>query len=289
MKTIPAELLPAFEACRKIHKKHGKSYYFATRFFPREKRLATFALYAFFRIPDEMVDGQSDKASAQVREELMRWQADWRRVYEGEETTEPILRAAAWVFHAYQIPFEYSESFFAAMIQDTEKASYATYQELEAYMYGSAAVVGLMMTHVIGFQNPQALVYARQLGEAMQLTNFLRDIREDWDERRRVYLPQDELEAFGLSGEVVTSQHPSHAFVEFMRFQIARADGLYTAAEPGIALLSKDGQFAVCAASRLYQGILRKIEEKEYNIFLGRVRTSKWEKFCLAIDAYLSL
>jgi len=267
-----------YEACQRIHSAHGKSYYFATRFFPKELRLATYALYAFFRLPDEIVD---NPLTNYPQKELEDFCVLWRRAYADphcltESTdTHAVLRATVDTFHRYHIPYEYSESFLAAMIQDTWKSSYANYQELEQYMYGSAAVVGLMMCHVIGFE-PRALAYAEKLGYAMQLTNFLRDREEDLRLRGRVYMPADELQRFGKDDKA------------FMKFQIARADRLYDEANEGIRYLHVRGRFAVRAASDLYRAILRKIEKRDYDVSV-RVRTSFLEKIFLVIMSRFSV
>ncbi len=271
---MEADLERAFEVCRRIHKQYGTSYYFATRLFPRDIRLATHALYAFFRIPDEIVDGQGDKR----RERLEAWIQHWQEAYHTGVSTEPVLVAAYWVFKHFSIPYSYSEAFFAAMLEDVEVSLYETYEDLRKYMYGSAAVVGLMMTHVIGFTQPAALKYAEALGYAMQLTNFTRDIREDWEERRRIYLPQDELRKFGITREQLQSGTVNEAWKVYMRFQIQRADELFEEANQGIYLLAPRGRLAVRAGSDLYRMILRKIEEQDYDVFSKRARTSFWEK-----------
>lgn len=284
LNNMEAELLQAYEACRHIHAKHGKSYYFATRFLPADVRLATYALYAFFRLPDEIVDNPTTQ---DPKKELERFRDRWRVRYEllkqgtgngsriGMDETEMVLWATADTFHRYHIPFEYSESFMEAMIQDTWKASYATYEELRSYMYGSAAVVGLMMCHVIGFEK-EALPYAEKLGYAMQLTNFLRDIEEDKRLRGRTYLPQDELARFGSDK------------IGFMKFQIDRADRLYDEANHGIRFLHPRGRFAVRAASDLYREILRKIEARGYDVSV-RVRTSLLEKILITMKSHIAV
>ncbi len=274
---MTTELESAYDVCRTIQAQHGKSYYFATRFFPKDLRLATFALYAFFRLPDEIVDNPKTN---DVKGELERYREEWR----SGESRQPVLMAARDTFQRFQIPFEYSESFLDAMIQDTWKNRYATYEELEQYMYGSAAVVGLMMSHVIGFQG-EALAYAKKLGYAMQLTNLLRDIREDLETRDRIYLPQDELARYGITEEDLRSHQMTAAFESFMKFQIARADRLYEEANKGIHLLHRRGRFAVRSASDLYRAILRKIEQLAYHIFLKRVSTSALEKIRITIQS----
>ena len=272
---MTTELENAYEICRRIHAKHGKSYYFATRFFPKELRLATYALYAFFRLPDEIVDNPTTN---DARGALERFREEWR----SGTSVQPVLLAARDTFDRYAIPYEYSEAFLEAMIQDTWKKRYATYEELEQYMYGSAAVVGLMMSHVIGFQD-DALDYAKKLGYAMQLTNFLRDIREDLEQRDRIYLPKDELERYGITEESLRAHQMTAAMEAFMKFQIARADRLYEEANGGIRLLNRRGRFAVRAASDLYRAILRKIEQQKYNVFLKRASTSTLEKIQFTI------
>lgn len=280
-----------FRACRKIQKKHGKSYALATLLFPKHVRQATVALYAFFRLPDEIVDNPGLTSPEDIKKELELWKEIWKEAYDGKEGWEeraaehefwlPVLRATAYVFHEYKIPFDLSEDFMTAMISDVTKKSYKTYGELERYMYGSAAVVGLMMTHVIGFTDKRALLYAEELGYAMQLTNFLRDIKEDYETRGRIYLPQEELQSFGITEEDIAKGNMSEMFTRFMGFQISRARALYLSADEGIPLLKREGQLAVRVASALYEAILDKIEAQGYNVFIGRARTTKWEKLTM--------
>ena len=286
---IPRELLPDFEIARQLHRKHGTSYYFASQMFPRETRLATYALYAFFRVPDEIVDSAAPQCvedALRVQKQLGEWEKSWRAAYESGTSDDAILRVTTWVFHRYEIPFHYSEAFLKAMRSDLEKTRYADYGELENYMYGSAAVVGLMMTHVIGFSDEKALQYAAQLGYAMQLTNFLRDIDEDYIERGRVYMPQDELTQFGVHDEDIATRNFSPHFKEFMQFQAARARELYEQADKGIPMLSTHGRLSVRVAGALYSAILGKLEEQNCNPFAGRARTNFPEKMALLLGAW---
>lgn len=280
----------AVEACRRIHQEYGTSYYWATRLFPRDIREATHILYAFFRVPDEMVDTETGakhlREQYQVAqmteglssvESLRVWQTAWQE--SGRSPAhDPVLSAARELFCEYQIPERYASDFLQAMQQDLTCSRYATYDDLTRYMYGSAAVVGLMMTYVIGFTTKEALPYAEKLGYAMQLTNFLRDIREDFEERGRIYLPQEELRRFGLSEEDIKNHLVDERFIAFMKFQIARTDALYEEANQGIALLHRRGRRGVQAGSDLYRLILRKIEEQGYNVYQQRARTSVFEK-----------
>ena len=288
----PKELNVDFEIARRLHQKHGTSYYFATKFFPREQRMATWALYAFFRVPDEIVDNFPQNTASEIQHvkgEIHRFRDQWHEAYQTCKSDDAVMRVASYVCHQYKIPFEYSNSFLDAMITDLEKTEYANYDELEKYMYGSAACVGLMMSSVIGFvdetQRETGLQHAAQLGYAMQLTNFLRDIDEDYLERKRVYMPQDELQKFGLSTRTIDTKQFDDNFKQFMIWQSERARKLYDEAALGIPMLNSYGRFPVACASSLYSAILGKLEQQNWNPFVGRARTTKIEKLRLAWKA----
>ena len=283
----PRALNVDFEVARRLHKKHGTSYYFATKLFPRTPRLATHALYAFFRVPDEIVDNSKIENTAdlaRVKNELSAWREQWESAYRSGESSDAVLRVTAHVFRKYNIPFEYSRAFLDAMTQDLEKTRYATYAELESYMYGSAAVVGLMMSHVIGFAEG-ALPRAEKLGYAMQLTNFLRDVDEDFTERGRVYLPQDEMARFGVTDADIEARRFTPNFRNLMEFQANRARELYRESDAGIPLLARYGRFPVRTAGALYGAILDKLAQQNYDPFAGRARTNLREKLALTFRA----
>lgn len=275
------------ETCRKIQKKFGKSYYFATLFLPKEKRQATQVLYAFFRMPDEIVDNPSRRDITEVKKSLLEWKDNWAQACETGLSEDPILDSTAKVFRKYSIPYSYSGYFLDAMITDTEKFRYENYRELEKYMFGSAAAVGLIMSHIIGFSDKKALKHAEMLGYAMQLTNFLRDIGEDYVDRGRIYLPRDEMDKFGISENDISSCRISDNFRDFIKFEIGRARQLYKESEKGIAYLHKDGRFAVRMASVLYETILDKIEKLDCNVFAERAHTNAAEKLLLLLKESL--
>ena len=266
--------------CQSIMKKHGVSYAFATRFFPPEKRAATAVLYAFFRKPDDVVD-DANGSLAEKRAALLAWNESWSLHASGRADTDPILRAAAAVFAQYRIPTEYGQAFLAAMFQDLEVSRYATYADLVAYMYGSAAVVGFMMSYVIGFKHADTLKYAQALGEAMQLTNFLRDIKEDLLARGRVYLPMEDLERFQVTVEDLERGVVTPGIKALLQFECSRARALYALADDGIKYLDPSGQLAVRVASGLYAAILDRIKAADYDVFTKRRRTTLLHKLFL--------
>jgi 15-cis-phytoene synthase len=274
------------EECCKITKKYGTSFYFATQFFPRDVREGIYAIYAFARIPDEIVDDPDCTDHDEAIRKLMAWCDDWRQaMWAGGSESDAVLNFIAKAFSKYRIPMEDCEAFLKSMFMDEEKFAYENYSELEDYMYGSAGVIGLMVTRVVGYSSDDAFEYAKKLGYAFQLTNFLRDIREDYDELGRVYMPQDELAKFGLTNSDIALKKRDERFVEFMKFQIERNREVYKEALPGIKLLHWRGRLAVRVSYVLYKAILGEIERANYNVFAGRVRTNRQQKIYLSLKA----
>lgn len=279
--------------CTDIHKKYGKSFYFGTRLMRPEYRDAVCILYAFFRIPDEYVDTEYGKNLERAQEKLAQWKATWEACLEGENFEVKsnelrVLRAAKYIFERYSIPHEYSNAFLSSMIQDTIKTDYETYAELEEYMYGSAAVVGIMMVYIICSRDTAFLTnttyreelidYAKALGDAFQMTNFLRDIGEDLELRERVYLPREDMERFGVTVEDLRSGAITEKFIALMQFEIERTQELYKKADKGIGLLPKREARGIAVGRVLYSRILNKIEENRYNVFSYRAHLPLYKK-----------
>lgn len=275
------------QAVEYITKQFGTSYYFATRFLPSDLRQATYALYSFFRIPDEIVDNSRQDNSENILLEMDEWLEMWKLAYSGQSTQYPILDLTAKVFKKYDIPYQYSIDFLDAMKQDVYTKRYNTYKDLQVYMYGSASVVGLIMSYVIGFNNIKALDYAPYLGEAMQLTNFIRDVGEDYKERGRIYLPQEDMDQYNVKGTDIRAHRVTDNFIELIKFEIQRARSLYKKSDEGIKYLNKRGRFAVIMASRMYEAILDKVEQNHYDVLNKRARTSKREKIYILGKATL--
>lgn len=278
-----SELLArGYEECRAITRRYGTSYYFATQFFPREVRDAIYAIYAFARIPDEIVDGRAKAGKEETLRQLEDWRNRWREAMAAGGSEDAAMNAIVHTFEKFSIPAEDGEAFLRSMFMDEEVFEYETYADLENYMYGSAGVIGLMVTRIVGYSSDDAFYHAKQLGYAFQLTNFLRDIREDHEELGRVYMPQDELRRFGLSSRDIAEQRYDERFVEFMRWQIERNRQVYREALPGIKMLAWRGRLAVRISYVLYKAILAEVERVNYNIYKGRVRTSFGQKLWLS-------
>jgi 15-cis-phytoene synthase len=278
-------LAEGLEECRKITKRYGSSFYFATQFFPRETRDGIYAIYAFARIPDEIVDDPANTDPNEVNRRLETWRQEWLEAMELGGSDDAVMNAIVHAFNKYSIDTSIGEAFLRSMFMDQERSTYETYAELEEYMYGSAGVIGLMVTRVVGYSSDAAFPYAEKLGYAFQLTNFLRDIREDYEELGRVYMPQEDLRRFGLNNSDISRRVTDERFVDFMKFQIERNRELYREALPGIPMLAWQGRLAVRVSYVLYKAILAEVERANYNVYKGRVRTRFGQKVWLSLKA----
>lgn len=287
--TQTPELALAFREAKTVTKSYGTSYYTSTLFFPKETRDAVFALYGLARKADEIVDSARPEDMADALVQLDAFEQSWRAAYATGQSQDPILYAAAWVFRTYDIPLSYAEDFFSAMRADTHTRRYATYADLETYMYGSATVIGLMIARVIGTKSEEADVYAGDLGYAMQLTNFLRDVREDYEDRDRIYLPQEDLDRFGVTEAMIANRAVTSEFKALMAFEIARARSLYASADEGIPLLARSGRKPVQLARVLYSKILDRIEDADYDVFSKRRYTTRMQKLWYALPILIRL
>ena len=267
----------AFEYTRLLTTHWSKSFALSARMLPREQRWATYALYGLCRYADNLVDTPRRRARGELLQEIDALRHELQIAYRTGESEHPVLRAFIIVAQHCQIPIELPEALLKGIQMDLEKTRYATFDDLYDFCYHVAGVVGLMMTHVLGYRDTTALGYAEKLGIAMQLTNILRDIQEDKN-MGRIYLPLDELGQFGVCEEDILDDKMTPEMRRLMEFQVARADRYYTDAHPGIRLLHPRCQFAIYAASRIYRGILRGIEGQHYNPFLGRVVVSPIRK-----------
>lgn len=255
----------------------SRSFYFATRFFPRELARSAHAVYWFCRHSDDLVDEAPNVALG--RAQLDEWCVQVDHALTRGDATHPVLRVFLDAVRRHGIPAEYPLELLQGMRMDLECVRYETFDDLRVFCYRVASVVGLMMSHVIGFQEP-APMYAVDLGIAMQLTNILRDVGEDLA-RGRVYLPQQEMARFGYTEDDLRAGRRTDAYFQLMRFQVARAREYYERAMPGIALLNRQGRFAVRVAADVYREILTVIERANYDVFTQRAVVPATTKYWL--------
>jgi phytoene synthase len=258
----------AYHYCARVTRAQSQTFFMASRLLPKDKQQAIHALYAFCRSTDNLVDEMGELAEAD--EVFSNWRSRLNNPHPAAH--DPVPLAWANTQTRFRIPRGYADQLIAGVRRDLTQKRYQTFDELTEYCYGVASTVGLMSMHIIGFESEDALPYAVKLGIALQLTNILRDIGEDW-KMGRFYLPLDELTDFGVSEADIAGGKVDDRWRAFMRFQINRVQNLYSEAEPGIALLNADGRFAITAAARLYSAILDDIEAHDYDAFHRRAHT----------------
>ena len=264
----------AYAHCKAVTKEYSRTFFIASGLMPRAQRRAIRALYAFCRVSDDLVDEETaDKAS-----KLYEWRQ--RSLSDRPQADDLVTLAWADTRACYHIPRQYAEQLLDGVGTDLTQVRYKTFDDLAHYCYAVASTVGLMSMHIVGYTGKEAIPYAVKLGVALQLTNILRDVAEDW-RNGRLYLPEDELLAFGLTEADIEKGIVDDRWRAFMRFQIARARQLYAEALPGVAMLGKNGRFAVGAAAELYRAILDDIEAHDYDVFSRRAHVSDRKKLAL--------
>ncbi len=281
----PVTLDESYALCREFNKRHGTTYYWSTKVLPRIKQHHVHALYAFARYADDIVDEIPSQGGRDVPTDVRAAAlADFGNRFftdlDAGRSSDPVLKAVVHTVRAFDIDTDAFRRFLRSMTMDLSVESYATWDDLLVYMDGSAAVIGEMMLPILEPADYEAaLPHARDLGNAFQLTNFLRDIDEDLD-RGRQYLPLEDTARFGA---VLTDRQVSPEFVELMRFEIARCRELYASAELGVAMLPDRSAKCVGAARTLYARILDKIEAQHYDVFTSRASVSTTEKAALVV------
>lgn len=272
----PVTLEQSYELCREFNKRHGTTYYWSTLILPAVKRHHVHALYGFARYADDIVDEIPDGGHGEIpiAERAGALAAFGDRFFtdlERGRSDDPVLKAVVHTVRAFDLDPDVFARFLRSMTMDLSVETYETFDDLLDYMDGSAAVIGEMMLPIL---EPDDLVaatpHARDLGNAFQLTNFLRDISEDLD-RNRQYIPQEDLRRFGVD---LAERRRSGEFVELMRFEIDRCRELYRSADLGIAMLPERSARCIAAARVLYAQILDRIEAADYDVFARRASVS---------------
>ena len=289
-----SEIELAYKYCESVTKNHAKSFYFSAKFLPKHKQRPIYALYALCRHVDDEVDEAEVSSEAEAIAAVERWKEKLNFVYEGKskkakgKSKEQNLVLFAWedLLKTYKIPQKLPLELMQGVLMDTHTNRYETFDELYIYCYRVASTVGLMSSEIFGYKTPETLDYAEALGIAMQLTNILRDIKEDAT-MNRIYLPQEDLRRFNVSEQQIFDNKFDENFVKLMKFQILRAKEYYQKCEQGIPLLEKDTRFCVLLAARIYGRILDEIEKQDYNVFKARAHTTKLQKIALIPKIWL--
>ena len=271
----------SYERCRGLNKRYGTTYYWSTYLLPKVKRHHVHALYAFCRYADDIVDDLGPATVEHRAAALAEFGDRFFTDVAAGSSEDPVLKAVVHTVRAFGLDVDCFGRFLRSMAMDLTTSTYETWEDLLDYMDGSAAVIGEMMLPVLEpFDPAAALPHARDLGNAFQLTNFLRDVDEDLD-RGRVYLPQEDIRKFDAA-EAIERRSVTPELVDLLRFEIDRARALYASADLGVSMLPPSSARCIAGARELYSGILERIEAADYDVFSTRVSVPTWRKVSVA-------
>jgi phytoene synthase len=267
-------LAESYAFCERVARTQAKNFYYSFLLLSRPQRQAMCAIYAFMRYCDDLSDaeGVSDRAGA-----IARWQADLDSALDGKAPEHPVWPAFSDAVARYRIPHQYFRDMIRGVSSDLEPRHIQTFQELYDYCYHVASVVGLTIIHIFGFNDPRALELAERCGVAFQLTNILRDVRED-AEHGRVYLPEEDLERFGVNPEELRGPALSSALRNLLEFEAKRAREYYQETESLIDLVDNRSRASLKALIGIYSRLLERISNSGYEVLGERVRVPAWEK-----------
>jgi phytoene synthase len=291
-------LVASYERCRELHRAHGRTYYLATRLLPEWKRPHVHALYGFMRYTDDILDAMNgdsvERRSARLRELADRvWSA-----IDGGPAVGPVLPAFVNTIQAFGLDLADVEAFLRSMSMDLAVTEYDTYGDLLTYMEGSAAAIGTMMLPILGAASGKergldatelaaAVEPARQLGLAFQLTNFIRDVREDL-ERGRIYLPLKDLAEFGVDRDDLSAATATEPVRRLIAFEVERARSHYILAAPGVVMLPPSSQRCIRTAFRLYGQILDEVVRAGHDVLRGRATVPNRRRLAIAATSLLT-
>jgi 15-cis-phytoene synthase len=276
----------AYRHCRALNAEHGKTFYLATALLPAGKRPAVHALYGFARFADDLVDHPMPGQAPADR--LARLRRELDDALGGRRPRHPVVIAVADTVRRYDLERSHLDDFLDSMAADLAVTRYATFEDLNKYMWGSAAVIGLLLLPILGVSGDIATAQrcAQDLGVAFQLTNFIRDVGED-HRRGRVYLPQDTMSKRGVTDAMLAAPVANAAVRAAIADEVARARMFYRQAEPGIDLLARDSRDCVRTAHTLYRQILDAVEAADYDVLSARARVPARRRLAVGAAAYL--
>jgi phytoene synthase len=296
--TQPQPIEAAYATCRAIAKREAKNFYYSFVALPAAKRDAMCAVYAFMRHADDISDDES-KDHAARREELARWTAAWR---DETEIADPVFVAIRDTQRRFNIPDELLEQLVQGTAMDLQERgpssgsdglrTFATFTELYEYCYYVASVVGLVCIRIFGYSSPGAEKLAEETGVAFQLTNILRDVRED-AERGRVYIPTDDLKGSGTSAAELARVKSGSELTDAQRLALAgvarRASAYYQSADRLLPLISADSRPALRVLVKIYSRLLKRIEERRFDVFTTRVQVPTWQKLFILLGGMMRM
>jgi phytoene synthase len=264
-----------------VAREKAANFYHAFRLLPSCQFRAMCAIYTFLRITDDLADEPGE--IEQKRQQLEEWRQQFDLALKGSHR-HPLHPALADTVHTHGIPADYLRSAIDGVAMDFDICRYETFADLYLYCYRVASIVGLSCIHIWGYSSEEAKKPAEAAGIAFQLTNILRDIAED-AARGRVYLPREDLDRFGYSGEALARGEQGERFESLMRFEAERARAYYHAAEPLVPFLQPAGRSVFLVMLRTYRGLLERIVSSHFDVFRQRIRVTRWFKIWQVVRA----
>jgi 15-cis-phytoene synthase len=280
----PVTVEQSYRVCRDIARKRARNFYYSFLLLEKPQRDAMCAVYAFMRQCDDLSD-EPVANKARLPEAVARWRLELDRALGGHVEENPIWPAFCDTVQRYSIPHRFFYEMIDGITSDLEPRRIQTYAELYRYCYQVASVVGLTIVHIFGFQSPKALLLAEKCGIAFQLTNILRDIRED-ALLGRVYIPLEDLNRFGVPVEQLRSGKEDDRFRDLMRFEATRARACYEESAPLLDLIQPKSRRSMWALRAIYLGLLSRIERANYSVLSRRINVPAWAKLLLLVRAF---
>jgi 15-cis-phytoene synthase len=295
----PSQLAVAYSVCRSITRSAAKNFYYAFLVLPKPKRQALCAVYAFMRKCDDIADDPG-MSVRERRQKLNDWLDGLHRSLAGQATDDPVLLALTDAQRKYKIPVEQLDELAQGTAMDVPDSQpgeepkegqenllrYQTFEDLYLYCYRVASVVGLVCIRVFGYKDPQAEALAERCGIAFQLTNIIRDVKED-AAMGRIYLPEEDLQKFNVSLQDLQSPPDPARFRELLAFEAARARDYYQSADALIPFIDEDSQPALWVLVTIYRRLLDEIALRQYDVFSGRVSLKVREKLTILGKGFL--
>lgn len=274
----------SYAFCERVARRQAKNFYLSFLLLPRPRRRAMCAIYAFMRYCDDLSDaaGIADRPAA-----IARWRQDLDAALAGRFPPHPLWPAFADAVARYHIPHRYFHEMIAGVSSDLEPRAIQTFDELYRYCYQVASVVGLTIVHIFGFDKPEALELAEKCGVAFQLTNILRDVRED-AENGRVYLPAEDLARFGVQPADLRRVGVTPALRNLLQFEAQRARTYYRESAPLVDMVSPESRASLGALIAIYSRLLERISKADYQVLSRRIRVPAWEKLWILVKARIS-
>ena len=275
----------SYRFCRDVAKKRAKNFYYSFLLLEKPQRDGMCAIYAFMRHCDDLSDNPATTDKSQLRQSVALWRMELNRALEGEVADGAIWPAFHDTVERYKIPHRYFHEMIDGILSDVEPQQMETFADLYRYCYHVASVVGLTVVHIFGFRSTRALLLAEKCGVAFQLTNILRDVRED-AEMGRIYLPLEDLNRFGVTVDQLRSGREDERFRQLMRFEATRARSCYEESAPLLELIEPKSRRSLWALRQIYMRLLARIERTNYSVLSRRINLPRRTKVKLLIWAF---